>query len=278
MKNDFATILNKFLSYYLPSLRNVSAHTVSSYCDTFRLLLSYCRDNKGLAIEKITLATLTDDLIIEFIQWLKTERRNSISTCNQRLGAIHSFFRYAQSEDPSNIINCQRILNIPRGKSSKPIIKYLTVADTKLLLSQPDTATIKGRRDIVILSLLYDTGARVQELIDLCVRDIRLEHPARIILTGKGRKSREVPLLSGTVSLLKHYFIEYNLLNNNSITSHVFVNHRNEPFTRNGIAYILSKYVSMSKKLSSTLPEKVTPHALSYPNLNKIQTFKKILR
>ena len=96
------------------------------------------------------------------------------------MGAIHSFFRYAQSEDPSNIINCQRILHIPRGKSSKPIIKYLTVSDTKLLLSQPDTATIKGRRDMVILSLLYDTGARVQELIVLSVRDIRLEHPVSV--------------------------------------------------------------------------------------------------
>lgn len=264
MNNNFAITLNKFLSSYLPSLRNLSANTISSYCDTFRILLGYMRDEKQVNIEKIEFSDFTDDLIIEFVDWLKKTRKNKVSTCNQRLAAIHSFFRYTQVEVPSSILISQQILNIPSSKSSKPIIKYLTVSDTKLLLSLPNPTTKNGRRDMVILSLMYDTGARVSEILDLKARDIRTQHPARVVLTGKGNKSREIPLLDGTVKLLDNFLYENNLTDNKTLTNRVFTNKKGERFTRNGVDYILKKYAEQARVHSSTLPDKITPHVLRH--------------
>ena len=134
--------------------------------------------------------TLSSKLITNFLEWLENERKCSISSRNQRLAAIHSFFRYVQSEEPSGIFHFQKVIAIPVKKTKKPVLEHLTPGAMKLLLEQPDKHTPKGRRDLTLMSILYDTGARVQELIDIRVCDVILENPAVIILTGKGNKTR----------------------------------------------------------------------------------------
>jgi len=186
---DFANHLTEFLSVYLPSQKNVSKNTIYSYRDTFKLLLKYCRDIQTIPVERITVSLLTSDLITGFLQWLATERGCCISTRNQRLAAIHSFFHYLQGEEPSGLYHFQKVMSIPIKKASKTTVAHLTPDAIILLLEQPDKHTLRGRRDLTLLSVLYDTGARVQELIDIRGEDVILDSPSVVILHGKGNKN-----------------------------------------------------------------------------------------
>ena len=208
---DFATRLTQFLGEYLPAQRNVSPNTIKAYRDAFTLFLRYCRDQRCLVPEKVTLDSIDVSLILAFLDHLETERNCCARTRNHRLSALHAFFRFLQIETPDRIAQCQRVLAIPLQRSPRPQVVYLSREELTALLAQPDLTTVGGRRDAVLLSLLYDTGARVQELLDISVRDLRLESPAQVLLTGKGRKTRVVPLMSGTVELLTEYLREHRL-------------------------------------------------------------------
>lgn len=146
---------------------------------------------------------IDEKLILEFLDWIQSERKCSIATRNQRLAAIHSFFRYVQKHAPEHLLKCQEIICIPFKECQKPIVSHLTPEETQILLSSPNAKTKSGRRDITLLSVLYDTGARVQEICSLRVCDVRLESPAVMTLNGKGKKIRTVTLLDNTVELLK---------------------------------------------------------------------------
>ncbi|MCA1074515.1 phage integrase N-terminal SAM-like domain-containing protein [Clostridium bowmanii] len=189
-KADFPYYLTSFLGKYLPGQKNSSPNTIESYATTFKLLLVYCENEKKVKPERLTLSLLTHDLIIGFLDWIEKERKSTISTRNQRMVALYSFFRYVQKEAPENLYEIQKILNIPNKKGPKTIVPFLTGSEMKILLEQPNTETNMGRRDFVILVILYDTAARVQELIDLKNKDIRISNPSVITLTGKGNKTR----------------------------------------------------------------------------------------
>ena len=257
---NLSKYITSFLSSYLPGLRNVSKNTIASYCDTFRLLLKYCRDFRKIPLERLSLINVNVDMITTFLNWLEENRGCSISTRNQRLAAIHSFFRYVQAEAPEYMLHCQKVLEVPFKKKGKPIMNYLTADDIKLILAQPNVTTSDGRRDLVLLCVLYDTGARVQEIADLVVRDIRLEYPAKIRLTGKGRKSREVPLLSRTASLLQNYLSEQKLTPIDKFDYPLFFNRQRTKLTRAGISYILDKYVQQAMTVSPLIQKTVSPH------------------
>jgi integrase/recombinase XerD len=154
---------------------------------------------------------LSSEWITGFLGMVGMNRKCSISTRNQRLAAIHSFFRYVQAEEPAGIFHFQKITAIPIKKAKKTVVEYLTPEAMKLLLEQPDKHTPKGRRDLTLISVLYDSGARVQELIDLRVCDVTLQGSAVITLTGKGNKTRRVPVMKNTASLLQSYLLENKL-------------------------------------------------------------------
>ena len=261
---DFAKNMTAFFSEYLPGVKNLSPNTVLSYRDTFRLLLSYCRDFENVAPEKLRLELFNDKLLLRFLDWLQQERRCSIATRNNRLAAIHAFFRYVQSQEPGHMLTCQRILQVPFKKYQTPIIRHLTPEQTRELLAIPGFVTHLDRRDTTLLSVLYDTGARVQELCDLRVRDVRLDHPPIIELTGKGRKTRHVPLMANTVKLLRFYMEENALLQNGSQDTPLFFNQRRSKLTRGGISHILRKYADKLSAKHPDIPEKLTPHVLRH--------------
>ncbi len=221
---NFAKYLTDFLSTYLSGQRNVSKNTIYAYRDTFKLLLKYCQEVKCIAIERISMDLLTTALIKDFLNWLEYERKCSISTRNQRLASIHSFFRYVQAEDPSGIYHFQQMISIPVKKAKKKAVEHLLPDTMKLILEQPDKSSTKGRRDLTLLSVLYDTGARVQELIDIKVCDVTLDSPPLIELTGKGNKVRRVPLMKNTVTLLQTYLSENDLKEQWKKQSPVFIN------------------------------------------------------
>lgn len=263
-KKDFAYYLSRFLSVYLPGQRNVSENTILSYKDTFKLVLLFAREEKQLLSNQLSISDLTRSFFEEFIQWLKVFRKCSVSTCNQRLGAIHAFFVFLQYEMPEAALQCQEVLAIRTAKAPEGQFNYLTVEGIAALLKQPDMSTKTGRRDAALISLLYDTGARVQELVDLTLGDVRFIAPATVKLTGKGRKTRIVPLLSGPEQLLKVYLQDYKLEQAPG-THPLFCNRSGEKFTRAGITYTLKKYADMARRVSPELiPEKITPHCLRH--------------
>lgn len=218
-----------------------------------------------MKIEKITIETLQKNLIDEFLIWLETQRACSASTRNQRLSAIHAFFRYLQMEEPGHLFLCQQILAIPLKRTAGKAINYLTLDAMKSILEAPDTTCLMGRRDLVLLSLMYDTGSRVQEIADLTVADVRLENPPIVKVTGKGNKSRLVPLMTPTAKLLDQYLSDNNLKHAEYGSRLLFQNRSCAKLTRAGIAYILNKYVEAASQLYPELiPKKVSPHCFRH--------------
>jgi site-specific recombinase XerD len=258
---DFAKYLTDFLAIYLPTQKNSSKNTIHSYRDTFKLLLYYCQTIKRVPVERLTLDVLSSEWITEFLAWLEADRKCSISTRNQRLAALHSFFRYVQAEEPASLFHFQKITAIPTKKAKKKtVIDYLIPGAIKLLLEQPDKHTAKGRRDLTLMSVLYDTGARVQELIDLKVCDVTLQTPAIITLTGKGNKTRRVPIMKTTASLLQSYILENKLNEPWKNTYPLFTNNQHHKLTKEGISYIISKYAASARKVSTLVPPHVKNH------------------
>ena len=261
---NFAKTLTHFLGQYLPVQRNMSPNTIKAYRDTFSLLLRYCRDIKGIAPERLELEQVSNSLVLDFLQYLEQERKCSVNTRNYRMAALHSFFRYVQTEEPQRLLQCQHILSIPFKRHIKPIVNYLPPDDLKAILSQPDLNTPEGRRDAVLLSLLYDTGARVQEIIDLCVRNVRLQPPAQVKLLGKCRKMRAVPIMDPTVLLLQEYLQERQLTRPECTDNPLFCNRFGFRLSRSGVRYILQKYTEQVKADNPQFRKNISPHTLRH--------------
>ena len=267
MKNkDFDYYVTSFFTKYLTGERNLSTNTISSYRDTFKLLLIFFRDEMNLPPEKVTLSELTRNNILHFLDWLEASRGIKKSSRNIRLSAIHSFIRYVQVEDIDHFEEYQKILAIKNKKSPSGVIPYLTVEEIKAILGAPDTETARGRRDKVLLTVMYDTGARVSEICSLKVDDIRLNSPETVRITGKGNKTRFVPIMGNTAGILRKY-IEENNLNTlkYSTKEYLFSNNQSHQLTRAGVAYILKKYAAMAEDKSGVAFSIQThPHILRH--------------
>lgn len=260
-KTDFTKALTSYFSTYLPETCGVSPNTCNSYRDAFKLLLLYFQEEKGVPANSIELRMLNRNLASDFLDWLEVQRKVSVTTRNQRLAAMKAFAHYVQYRNPEYLENCTDIIAMRPKKHEKPVIPFLTEEELKALLAQPDSSTRHGLRDLTLLSLLYDSGARVQEITDLKLKDIRLTNPAMVTLTGKGRKARQVPLMKETCKLLDAYIRNFNL-NSEPLTSPLFFNPKGQALSRYGITYILKKYVSQAELDSDT--RKISPHVLRH--------------
>jgi site-specific recombinase XerD len=263
MATDFAVSLRRYLTDHLAGLRGCSPNTIASYRDTFKLLICWFRDERNIPPERLTLELIDVPAITGFLAWLRTSRHNSPSTCNQRLAAISAFFRWMQTQDPARMVCCQDILAIPSSKHDQPAVAHLTVEQTRQLLALPDRSTRQGRRDATLLATLYDTAARVQETADLKVRDIRLEGPAIVALTGKGRKTRHVPIDANTGALLAAYLAERRLDTPGRDDHPLFFNQHRVKLSRGGIAWILRKYQTLAADPTLAGAE-LSPHVLRH--------------
>ncbi|UZR99082.1 site-specific integrase [Chondrinema litorale] len=262
---DFSRYISDFISRYLPNQRRASPNTIAAYRDTFVLLIEFIETTRSIKVEKLMLEHITKKTIIHFLSWLEKERKCSNSTQNARLAAIHAFYKFLQYEDLAHLYPCQKILSIHFKSTKQPAVNYLTIEGIKLLLKQPNIHTKKGRRDLALLSLMYDTGARVQELIDLSPSMLHLGSPATIKIIGKGNKARLVPMLEAQTIHLKQYMRESGLDNPAFNTYPLFYNHRKEKFTRAGINYLVKKYMNMARKENSLLiPNNMSCHSLRH--------------
>lgn len=262
---DFAFYLTNFFTKYLPDECGASPNTVSSYRDTFLLLISYIRDENGKGIERFQMKDISKELITNFLNWIENGRKCSVSTRNVRLTAIHSFFQYIQYQYPDFLLEWQKILAIPIKKGEHGTLNYMTLEGIKLLLEMPDQLIKSGRRDLALLSLMYDTGARVQEIADLTPSMVHISKPSTIKLIGKGNKARIVPLIEKQVDILNRYMNENKLNAPYANQYPLFSNNRKEKLTRAGISYILDKYIEMARiKDSSLIPPKFSCHCMRH--------------
>jgi site-specific recombinase XerD len=261
---DFSMHVTNFLTHYLAAQRNLSPNTIKAYRDVFTLLLRFCRDLRGIALERLSLAQIDTSLVEAFLDHLANDRHVSIPTQNHRLAVLHAFFRYVQSEVPEHLLQCQRILAIPLRRHARSIVGYLSKEYLAQVLAQPDLQTRAGRRDAVMFSVLYDTGARVQELIDLNAGDVRLDPPPQLRLMGKGRKMRAVPLMDATLELLREHQRENGLDRPEHADKPLFQSREGGRLSRSGVRYLLQKYVQAVRRDHPGFSQRVSPHTMRH--------------
>lgn len=270
MKKYQATQLGRavvrFFQEYLPTLRGMSRNTIQSYRDSMILYLGFAATDCQRPIESLELADITADRIGRFLAFLEIERGNSITTRNARLAAMHTFARYLVSDHPEQLAALQQILGIPfkRGAQATPI-EYLEKIEIEALLGSIDIKTPAGRRDYAMFSLMFNTGARVQEIVDLRVRDIRSEPPCQVRFTGKGNKVRICPIWPRVARLLRELIESQRDGADDPADRRVFLNVRGVPMTRFGVRYLLRQHIAAGANTAPTLADKrIHPHSLRH--------------
>ncbi|HEY5843930.1 MAG TPA: tyrosine-type recombinase/integrase [Mycobacterium sp.] len=236
--------LAKFFTDYLAGERAASPRTVASYRDALKLLLSWFKTAEHIPPEKLRLADIDRPRILRFLNWLETERGCSASTRNQRLAVIKSFCRYTAVEQPDHLDQVTHILAIRQKNTPAPTLGYLTGDEVKTLLAEPGTNGTRAVRDTVLLALAYDTAARVQELCDINVTDIRRGTPMTVTIRGKGSKTRYLPATGPTAGLVTDYLKHHQPHPGvGTDTNPLFHGPNHTRLTRSGIAKLLARHV-----------------------------------
>ena len=261
---DFAECLSSYLTMYLPGQMGLSENTIMSYRDAFKLFLIFVQEKCNMRVEKLTLVDFNSELIARFLTWLEKDHGSSVATRNQRLAALRAFAKYVRMRKPEFLFEAQKITDIKSKKKAKPALPYLQPDCVKAIILQIDTTDKFGRRDLVLLSLMYDSGARVQEVCDMRVRDVRLNKPYTATMTGKGDKTRSAPIMSSTADILVKYLAENKLNTTEKLDYPLFTNHQRQKLTRAGVAYILKKYCDLARVDNACIPDKVSPHVFRH--------------
>jgi integrase/recombinase XerC len=260
---SLAELLTAFFTRHLAAELNASPHTIVSYRDTFRFLLRYLAESTGRRVSQLTCDDFTPDAILTFLENLEQQRHNSTATRNARLAAIRSFFSYVINRDPTAAASAHRVLSIPFKKAPGRIVGYLNEHEVRAILGGPNRSTPNGRRDYLLLALLYDTGARVQELVNLCPSDFRLDRLPLVRILGKGRKERIVPLIPATAKLVRNYLEETNRPSGD--TAPLLPNHRGTKMNRSGVRFVIDKYCRRAAAQMPTLKTRsVSPHTFRH--------------
>lgn len=263
---NFALALSDFLFHYFPDQRGLSTNTVASYSDALSQFLVFCENKMNIRREKITVNHLNLSMVEEFLDWLENEMHCGVSTRNQRHAALNSLFKYLQYKNPGHIALFQQIRAIPRKISKAQSVNHLSVEAVETLIKMPDTNTVYGRRDFMLLSLMYESAARVSEMGNLKISDIRFDHHGTVVhIVGKGNKPRIVPLIDPVAKYLKKYISSEKERRQCSNEDILFCNRSGKPITRAGISYILKKYSDIARQRYPDLfPEKIYPHIMRH--------------
>jgi site-specific recombinase XerD len=257
---SFATLLQDFFFERLTAQRNASPRTIASYRDTFRLLLRFVQ-GRSVHTVPLTLADLDAPLVLAFLTHLERDRHNSVRSRNARLAALHSFFRYAATRDPTQLPVVQRVLAIPSKRHDRPLLGFLQLAEMQAVQAAVDRSTWSGRRDDVMIATLYNTGARVSEIVGLKASDFASGPTATVHLRGKGRKERLVPLWRSTVRMLSRWLSD----NPGSADRALFPNRDGQAMTRSGVAFRLRLAVQKAaEECPSLRGRKISPHTLRH--------------
>lgn len=262
---DFGYYVSDYFTKYLSDEKGVSPHTIRSYSNCFTVFLQYMDEKHQKKSDQIEISDVTYENVIGFLSWLQDNNGISNKTWNQRAAVFRSFAKYMQYEDVIHLKQWKDIGKISMKKAEQKAINYLTIEGIKFLLAQINTSTECGERDLVMLSLLYDSAARVQELVDLTPSDLHLKQPCYVKLFGKGQKARIVPLQDNVVALLKRYIDKHGKVFDGYGRCPLFFNRSGKKLTTSGVSYILSRYVAIAHSINPDLiPENITPHCLRH--------------
>lgn len=258
---SFAKILQNFFLQRLINQKNVSSHTVAAYRDTFRLLLQFLHEQTNKDPSHLTLEDINAPMILKFLNHLEVDRKNSITSRNARLAAIHSLFRYAAYIEPAAMEIIQKVLAIPKKRTDRPHVNFLSREEIEAIIATPDLSTWNGNRDHTMFMTLYNTGARVSEITGLRIADIYMNKNAYVKIQGKGRKERTIPLWTRTARLIKNWL---NYLNGDP-NGYLFPNTQGKQLTRYGVEYRLriAKNTAASK-CPSLKNKQISPHTLRH--------------
>ena len=260
-KNRFAALLQRFFLQRLMEQRNSSDQTIAAYRDTFKLLLLYLQEKHHIPPEAVALEDLNTKTILGFLKYLEQDRHNTTRSRNARLAALRSFLKYAAYQVPTSLPMVQKVLAIPMKRFQRPVPEYLTREQIQAILEAPDVSTWSGQRDRVLLATLYNTGARVSEIIALKPSDIETTRSMSVKIIGKGRKQRVIPLWKSTgkqiQSWLKHL--------DSKADSPLFPNARGQFMTRSGVENRLHKAVEIAVRSEPTLKGRsISPHVFRH--------------
>lgn len=263
-KYSLFPLVHDYLLIYLPKQRNVSPNTIRSYRKALEELLDYVKENEKIPLGSVTFEHLTAERILSFLAYLESERSCSVGTRNTRFAAIRAFMDYAADHDITLVATLNKLKKIPFQKPDNfQAIQYMSMDAITAIVQQPDDSTAKGLRDRFFMILLYDTGARVQEVLDIKLCDFQLGHTPKVTLFGKGRKTRVVPLMEKTVRHLQKYMSIFHPDADQAMDAPLFysITHGEmRPLTARMIHYILQKYGEKARLVCPAVPEKVHAH------------------
>jgi site-specific recombinase XerD len=263
MSPFLANSMKRFFSHYLPVQKGLAANTVLAYRDALRLLLCYAADTRKQSVEELRVEDLDEPLVLAFLDHLETVRGCCVKTRNARLAAIRAFFAFLAREDPALLPHCQTIRGIPLKRAEHKTVGYLEEQEIQTVLDAVDVAARAGLRDAALLLVLYNTGARVSEIVNLTVTDLRLDQAPQVKLLGKGRKHRSCPLWPETAAALRAYLQQRTPQDPG--LEQVFLNAHGSALTRFGVRHILRKYATQAQGGCASLAGKnVSPHTIRH--------------
>lgn len=258
MNNTFSYYVTNYFKEYLPKVKGFSSNTIKSYKETIIQLINYFESNK---IDYSDIQSIDYDVINNFMLFLEEENNLSISSRNQRLSAIHSLFKYIQKRELSYFDKCSQILSIEYKKTPVTIVSYMSMDEIKTLLSIPNIKNDSEFKHLIILTLLYETGARVSELINIKLEDIDFINKY-IVLHGKGNKTRSVPISKEVLNMLNNFIKRFNIAEQNS---YLLGSKYSDRISRFGVQYVIDIYVKQAKaKYPNYYIKKITPHSFRH--------------
>ena len=251
-----------FFADYLMAQRDMSPHTIASYRDAVKLLLTFAARRRHKEVTALTFEDIGPEVVLGFLDDLEKTRKNTIKTRNNRLAAIHTLFGYVGAHEPEILGLCQRICAIPVKKTKASCITYLDYEEVLHILASIDLSTPLGRRDYLLILLLFETGARAQEIVSLRTTSVRLSDPAQVRILGKGRKERICPLRKRTASLIRKHLREHDVT---SVDAPLFVGLRGEQLSRFGLLRLVQRHVRTAAKTRPSLAKKrIGPHTFRH--------------
>lgn len=260
-ETDLARLVQRFFYQRLQQQQHLSARTVTSYRDTFRLLFRFAEQHLGRDVSTLCLHDLDVSLVLAFLDHLETHRHNCIRSRNARFAAIRAFFHYVALQEPAFLAQVQRVMAIPMKRFERPMVGFLSRDEMEAILAAPDAETWTGQRDRLLILLLYNTGARVSELISIRRGDVDTQHGQAVQLHGKGRKERVVPLWKRTAQTLDEWMAT---LSSNS-TQPILINRAGQAMSRSGVEQRLQLAVSQATAYCTALKgRRVSPHVIRH--------------
>lgn len=253
--------ITAFFRERLPIERGASSHTSESYAYAFKLLLEYASHRLNVSPSQLHLEQIDASLVISFLNHLETTRANGPSSRNVRLAAIKSFMHFMEFREPSAMEQIRRILAIPPKKAETRLVRHLTVEEMQAILNAPEPTGWDGLRDRAMLHLCFAAGLRVSELVGLRLADVTLQPHPSIVIHGKGRRERCLPLWKVTAAALRAWLA----VRRTGLAPELFLNARSQPMTRAGFEYILNKHVQRAAaSCPSLITKHVSPHVLRH--------------